>query len=172
MIDGIPQRMQLILREYEADSNGNSTTTTSTSLLTSDENSSTRNVNITWLNIIIKSWAYSNEHLRGTMAENVFKSISYNSSDNRSNSNIQPNGITYRNIIHAWCLSTKSSGSGERRCAFIATGHYMQWLRYLSKRKERYDLFGNDTHTLILEEEQQPTMEDYHILFNAWTTAT
>ncbi|CAJ1954395.1 unnamed protein product [Cylindrotheca closterium] len=60
-----------------------------------------------------------------------------------------PNGESYKNIIRAWCWSK------ERRCAFTATGHLMRMMRLLETGKS----------------DMEPSLDDYHVLFHAWTTA-
>ena len=60
-----------------------------------------------------------------------------------------PNGESYKNIIRAWCWSK------ERRCAFTATGHFMRMVRLLETGKS----------------DMEPSLDDYHVLFHAWTTA-
>ena len=91
MIEGIPQRMNHFLRQQGVLQNSNS--------------------EVEWTNQILKAWACSDEHLRGTMAEQAFKSIE------------EPNGDSFRWIIRAWCWSN------ERPRAFTATGHHMRMLR-------------------------------------------
>jgi hypothetical protein len=113
LVRGIPQRAQHILLNLQPDPTVES------------------------YNQVLKAWAYSGEHLRGTMAEQVFQKIK------------DPNGESFKFIIRAWCWSK------ERRCAFTATGHYMRMMRLLE----------------ISRADMEPTMEDYHILFRAWTTA-
>eukprot|EP00980_Cylindrotheca_fusiformis_P022333 scaffold9191_cov114-Cylindrotheca_fusiformis.AAC.28 len=88
-------------------------------------------------NQVLKAWAYSGEHLRGTMSEQLFQKI------------VDPNGESYKNIIRAWCWSK------ERRSAFTATGYFMRMMRLL------------DTGRLDME----PSLNDYHVLFRAWTRA-
>lgn len=95
------------------------------------------NLPIEGSNQLLRAWAYSKEHLRGTMAEQIFQTIE------------KPNGESYKNIIRAWCWSK------ERRCAFTATGHFMRMMRLLET--------GNS--------DMQPSLDDYHVLFHAWTTA-
>ena len=118
MIEGIPQRMNHFLRQQGVLQNSNS--------------------EVEWTNQILKAWACSDEHLRGTMAEQAFKSID------------EPNGDSFRWIIRAWCWSN------ERPRAYTATGHHMRMLR-LFETTGRVDM--------------EPTMDDYHVLFKAWTTA-
>ena len=88
-------------------------------------------------NLVIQAWAYSGEHLRGTMAEQVFTKVE------------DPNGETFQQIIRAWCWSQ------ERRCAFTATGHFMRMMRLLELGRS----------------DMEPSMDDYRILFEAWTRA-
>lgn len=88
-------------------------------------------------NQLLRAWAYSKEHLRGTMAEQVFQDLE------------SPDGESYKHIIRAWCWSK------ERRCAFTATGHFMRMMRLLETGKS----------------DMEPSLDDYHVLFQAWTTA-
>ena len=111
---GIPQRMQHLVQGKES-----SSPTTEA------------------YNQILKAWSLSGEHLRGTMAEQIFQKIE------------EPNGESFRWILRAWCWSQ------ERRCAFTATGHYMRMMRLLE----------------ISQSDMEPTMDDYHVLFRAWTKA-
>jgi hypothetical protein len=111
---GIPQRMQHLVQGKES-----SSPTTEA------------------YNQILKAWSLSGEHLRGTMAEQIFQKIE------------EPNGESFRWILRAWCWSQ------ERRCAFTATGHYMRMMRLLE----------------ISHSDMEPTMDDYHVLFRAWTKA-
>lgn len=60
-----------------------------------------------------------------------------------------PNGESYKNIIRAWCWSKES------RCAFTATGYFMRMMRLLETGKS----------------DMEPSLDDYHVLFHAWTTA-
>jgi hypothetical protein len=119
-VRGIPQRAQHILN-----------------LETSSNTNTNNNPSVESYNQVIKAWAYSGEHLRGTMAEQIFQKVD------------EPNGETFRLIIRAWCWSK------ERRCAFIATGHFMVMMRLLEIGRPDMEL----------------SMDDYHILFHAWTSA-
>lgn len=111
-IRGIPQRSQHILNQQA-------------------------NPTVECYNQVLKAWAYSSEHLRGTMAEQLFQKIG------------DPNGESYKQIIRAWCWSK------ERRCAFTATGHFMRMMRLLDTGRS----------------DVEPSIEDYHVLFRAWTQA-
>jgi hypothetical protein len=62
----------------------------------------------------------------------------------------EPNGETFQLIIRAW------SWSKERRCAFTATGHFMRMMKLLE--------FGRP-------DMEPSSMEFYHVLLRAWTTA-
>lgn len=105
------------------------------------------NQSLEGVNQVLKAWAYSGEHLRGTMAEQFFNEQLLSSGTGPLA--MSPSGDSYRFIMRAWCWSN------ERRCAFTATGHFMRMMRLLE--------FGRD--------DMEPTIEDYHILFNSWTKA-
>eukprot|EP00934_Nitzschia_sp_Nitz4_P004871 Nitzschia sp. Nitz4//scaffold56_size114212//82197//84424//NITZ4_003961-RA/size114212-snap-gene-0.174-mRNA-1//1//CDS//3329554739//4861//frame0 len=126
MIRGVPQRIQHIL-----DSQSAPTTE--------------------MVNQVVKAWAYSGEHLRGTMAEQIFqKHLSRTlPTPGTPQAGLSPTGDSFRHIIRAWCWSK------ERRCAFTATGHFMRMMRMLEMGKS----------------EMEPTLDDYHVVFHAWTTA-
>lgn len=94
------------------------------------------------VNQVLKAWACSSEYMRGTMAELCFQK-------HLQGSTVTPDGESYRAIIRAW------SWSKESRAAFTATGHLMRMMRLLDIG--RVDL--------------EPSLEDYHILFQAWTSA-
>lgn len=61
----------------------------------------------------------------------------------------EPNGESFKSIIRAWCWSK------ERRCAFTATGHFMRMMRLLETGRS----------------DMEPSMDDFHELFRAWTRA-
>jgi hypothetical protein len=82
-------------------------------------------------NQVLKAWAYSSEHLRASMAEQLFHKIG------------DPNGETYQNIIRAWCWSK------ERRCAFTATGHFMRMMRLLETGRSDMEPSLADYHALF-----------------------
>lgn len=67
---------------------------------------------------VLKAWAYSNEHLRGYMAQSIFDELCRK---------MEPDVEAYRLIIAAWSLSK------ERRAAFSATGHLMKMVRHLEQ---------------------------------------
>jgi hypothetical protein len=94
------------------------------------------------VNQVLKAWANSGEYLRGTMAEQVFQK-------HLQGTKASPDGESYRNMIRAWSWSKESRG------AFTATGHYMRMLRLLENGQI----------------EMEPTLEDYRILFQSWTSA-
>jgi hypothetical protein len=129
---GIPQRMQHLLQQPKLKPS-NTTTTTATPTPTTPTTTYSTGV----YNKVLKAWACSDEHLRGSMAEQIFQTIEV------------PNGESFRWIILAWCWSK------ERRRAFTATGHYMRRIRLLE----------------LGQTDMEPTMVDYHILFEAWTKA-
>ncbi|EEC50514.1 predicted protein [Phaeodactylum tricornutum CCAP 1055/1] len=95
-------------------------------------------------NQVLEAWAYSDEHLRGAMAEQLFQKLRHGNP-----AAVHFNGRSYRLIIAAW------SWSRERRHAFNATGHLMKMLRKLEKG----------------DESMEPTMDDYHMILKAWTNA-
>ncbi len=90
---GIPQRAQHILTQYQLIT-GQKPTTES-------------------INQVLKAWAYSGEHLRGTMAEQFFAKQK------------DTNGETLRIMIRAW------SWSNEKRDAFAANGYFLRMMRLL-----------------------------------------
>lgn len=100
-------------------------------------------------NEVIKAWAYSSEYLRGTMAEQVFQNIRF------------PTEASFRMIMraHAW--------SKESRSAFHATGHFMRLMRLL----ETNQVDDNAQPSLSPSSSPSPSINDYHILCNAWTQA-
>lgn len=124
---GIPQRALHILSSY---------------LTVTGNNPSTELVNQ-----VLKAWAYSGEHLRGTMAEQVFQKFLQGTKDEPGLP--PPNGETFRYMIRAW------GWSKEKRSAFTATGHFMRMMRLLE----------------IGHLDMEPKLVDYKILFQAWTTA-
>ncbi len=95
------------------------------------------------INQVLKAWAYSGEYLRGTMTEQVFQKHF------QPGMKASPDGESFRNMIRAWSWSKESRG------AFTATGHYMRMLRLLENGQM----------------DMEPTLEDYRILFQAWTSA-
>lgn len=125
----IPQRAQFLLERMEASYNFNETT------------ERTVRPSVESHNRVLEAWAYSNEHLRGAMAERIFQKL--------LQSGGRPNGESYRLIIWAWALSR------DRRAAFTATGHFMKMLRMLENGHE----------------DMEPNLEDYHVILKAWTEA-
>jgi hypothetical protein len=125
---GIPQRAQHILITY----------------LAVTGNSSSAEL----VNEVLKAWAYSGEHLRGTMAEQVFQQYFHGTKEETAGLP-SPNGETFRHMMRAW------SWSKEKRCAFTATGHFMRMMRLLENGQL----------------DMEPTLDDCLILFQAWTTA-
>jgi hypothetical protein len=95
------------------------------------------------VNQVLKAWAYSGEYLRGTMTEQVFQKHF------QPGMKASPDGESFRSMIRAWSWSKESRG------AFTATGHCMRMLRLLENGQI----------------DMEPTLEDYRILFQAWTTA-
>ncbi len=106
IVIGIPQRTQHILNQQS-------------------------NPSVESYNQVIKAWAYSNEYLRGTMAEQVFQKIP-----------TVPNGESFKYIIraHVW--------SRESRSAFVATGHFMRMMRLLEIGKDDMIPTIEDYHIL------------------------
>jgi hypothetical protein len=138
-VRGIPQRSQHILLQLMPQTIANSNTTNSNSTTTTAPMAATP-ATVECYNQVIKAWAYSGEHLRGTMAEQLFQKMG----------DEEPNGETFQLIIRAW------SWSKERRCAFTATGHFMRMMKLLE--------FGRP-------DMEPSSMEFYHVLLRAWTTA-
>ena len=135
---GIPQRAQFLLERMEA-----------TCMDTESSVDSTARATVGSYNRVLEAWAYSGEHLRGTMAERIFVKLS------ESNvSGARADGESYRLIIWAWALSR------DARAAFSATGHLMKMLRRLEKEEE-------DTEASLME----PLLEDYHVVLKSWTRA-
>jgi hypothetical protein len=66
-------------------------------------------------NALLRTWAYSHEHWRGTRAQSIFDNI------------MNPNAESYCLMIRAWAWS------GERRGAFTATGFLRRMLRLLDE---------------------------------------
>lgn len=66
-------------------------------------------------NALLRTWAYSHEHWRGTRAQSIFDEMH------------NPNAESYRLLIRAWAWS------GERRGAFTATGFLRRMLRLLDQ---------------------------------------
>ena len=99
-------------------------------------------------NHVLHTWAHSGEHMRGTMAQNLFQKLTVNSSRKKS---LKADGATFRTMMYAW------ANSGEVKAAFRATGHLMKLLYLLKESDGDVDL--------------QPHMEDYYLIFDAWTSA-
>ena len=92
-------------------------------------------------NLVIEAWAYSQEHLPGSMAERVYRKL--------CNSDSRPNSESHKLIIMAWALSR------ERRAAFTATGHLMKMIRAFDSG----------------DEDMEPSLEDYRIVLRSWVSA-
>jgi hypothetical protein len=135
---GIPQRAQFLLERMEA-----------TCMDTDSSVDSTARATVGSYNRVLEAWAYSGEHLRGTMAERIFVKLSEGNV-----SGARADGESYRLIIWAWALSR------DARAAFSATGHLMKMLRRLEKEEE-------DTEPSLME----PSLEDYHVVLKSWTRA-
>ena len=110
LVRGIPQRMQHLLIQIYGKEEDRSTEA---------------------YNQILKAWAYSAEHLRGTMAEQIFEKMA------------NPNGDSFRWIIRAWCWSS------ERRCTFTATQHYMRMMKLLENGDRDMEPTMEDYHILF-----------------------
>ena len=154
---GIPQRATYLLQRMEASHHypsggGGGVAGTGVQATTKSYNS------------VLEAWAWSCEHLRATMAEQIFQTMlrqskkaskrrrSSGGGDSEASTNIswaRPNGESYRWIIQAWCHSR------QRKSAFTATGHLMRYLRRLEKGFE----------------DIEPTLDTYHMVLKAWKTA-
>eukprot|EP00535_Pseudo-nitzschia_heimii_P011975 CAMPEP_0197198206 /NCGR_PEP_ID=MMETSP1423-20130617/33257_1 /TAXON_ID=476441 /ORGANISM="Pseudo-nitzschia heimii, Strain UNC1101" /LENGTH=711 /DNA_ID=CAMNT_0042652037 /DNA_START=175 /DNA_END=2310 /DNA_ORIENTATION=- len=113
---GIPQRTQLILNNMGGKGN--------------DANI---DISVEAYNEVIKAWAYSAEHLRGTMAEQIFQKIQF------------PSGESLRLIMraHAW--------GRESRSAHIATGHFMRMMRHLEAGRDDMEPSSIDDYHLLCD---------------------
>ena len=110
-----------------------------------NEESSARST-VDMYNVLIKIWGQSQEHAKATFATQLLQRMETRS----SRSPIQPNKESYCIIISAWCHS------GQRRAALTAKDHFMTMTDLFAK-SGRFDL--------------EPTLEEYHILFQAMITA-
>lgn len=124
-VKGAPQQAQKILEEMER------------------EPSSKCAPLIESYNLVLSAWAQSQEHLRGSAAQEIFERIRLPKTDD-----------TYRTMIHAW------ANSKEVKAAFRATGHLMKMLRLLQDQHEQGEM-----------KSMEPSVEDYHAIFQAWTEA-
>lgn len=106
LLRGVPQRAQFLLERMQA------------SFASTDETAAVARPSVESYNSVLEAWAWSDEHLRGAMAERIFDQVP------------RPNAHSYRAIILAWCQSR------DRRAAFTATGHLMKMLRKLEKGDE------------------------------------
>ena len=93
-------------------------------------------------NAVLETWGNSPEHLRATMAENLFQQV-------RQQTSVKPDNETYLIMIRAWCRSKQD------RAAFNATGHLMKMHRLMFQGVEGVEL----------------TMKDYKTILEAWTGA-
>lgn len=141
---GFPQRATYLLQRMEASkSSGMGSSGVSVQPTTESYNA------------VLEAWAWSQEHLRATMAEQIFQTMVNQSRKSKSKGSssvrsvAKPNGESYRWIIQAWCHSR------QRKSAFTATGHLMRFLRRLEKGWE----------------DIEPTLDTYHMVMKAWTTA-
>eukprot|EP00547_Thalassionema_nitzschioides_P005143 CAMPEP_0194213584 /NCGR_PEP_ID=MMETSP0156-20130528/14292_1 /TAXON_ID=33649 /ORGANISM="Thalassionema nitzschioides, Strain L26-B" /LENGTH=637 /DNA_ID=CAMNT_0038941653 /DNA_START=66 /DNA_END=1976 /DNA_ORIENTATION=+ len=124
-VKGSPQQSQKVLEEMEHEHSINCKPT------------------IESYNLVLSSWAGSQEHLRGSAAQEIFERIL-----------IPKNDKTYRIMIQAW------SHSKEVKAAFRATGHLMKMLRLLQEQHAK-----GETKSM------EPTVENYHSILKAWTEA-
>jgi hypothetical protein len=138
---GIPQRAQFLLERMEA-----------TCMDPESSVDSTARATVGSYNRVLEAWAYSGEHLRGTMAERIFVKLSEGNV-----SGARADGESYRLIIWAWALSR------DARAAFSATGHLMKMLRRLEKEENE----EQDMEPSLME----PSLEDYHVVLKSWTRA-
>lgn len=122
---GIPQRSQYLIQRMEASLEGPAAPSVES------------------YNALLEAWAWSPEHLRATMAEQIFRIML------GGKKHAKPNGESYKWIIQAWCLSK------QKKAAFNATGHLMKWLRRVEKGRE----------------EIEPDVETYRMVMKAWTVA-
>lgn len=122
---GIPQRSQYLIQRMEASLEGSAAPTVES------------------YNAVLEAWAWSPEHLRATMAEQLFQIML------GRKKGAKPTGDSYKWIIQAWCLSK------QKKAAFNATGHLMKWLRRLEKGREKIE----------------PDVETYRMVMKAWTVA-
>ena len=120
---GIPQRATFLLQRMEA--------------------STTVKPTIESYNAVLEAWACSKEHLRGTMAEQLFQRM-------MKKKGVTANGESFCLIIEAWCRSK------QKKSAFAATGHLMKLLKRLENGRE-------DT--------TEPSLELYHMVMESWTHA-
>jgi hypothetical protein len=153
---GIPQRSMFLLQRMQASANNSS----------GSNHAAGGGVRPTTesYNRVLEAWACSQEHLRGTMAEQLFQSM-----QRKRDKHIKPNGTTYRWIVEAWVRSK------QRKSAFTATGHLMKWLRRLelaarrgTRSKKQNDDNDADQYGIMMEE---PSLELYHLMMEAWTHA-
>jgi len=93
-------------------------------------------------NVVLETWGNSPEHLRATMAENLFQRLSVIPG-------LEPDNETYLTLIRAWCRSKQD------RAAFTATGHLMKMHRMMGQGVEGVEL----------------TLKDYKTILEAWTKA-
>ena len=117
LLRGIPQRTQYIVQQMESTMTSNSTLKVRPT--------------VECYNAVLEAWAYSQEHLRGNTAEQIFQKIH------------RPNGESYRLVLRAWAKSQ------DRRAAFHATGHLMKMLRKLEKGDEDFEPSKDDYHVVL-----------------------
>jgi hypothetical protein len=106
---------------------------------------------------VLQAWAYSAEHLRGTSAERLFVKLAADKAGTPLAAKaVHPNAETYRLMLWAWAQSK------DPRAAFTATGYLMKMLRRLE--------LGLGTNSTPWDDGpgREPTIEDYHVVFQAW----
>lgn len=145
---GVPQRAQFLLERMEA---AGGTKTGMGGQVAAATAVPDVYATLTGYNRVLMTWAYSSEHLRGASAERLFAKLL------ACKSIASPNTESYRLMVWAWALSR------DPRCAFSATGHLMKMLRRLEAgwEKENPDVVRDGSN-------MEPTIDDYHVVFQAW----
>jgi hypothetical protein len=106
---------------------------------------------------VLQAWAYSAEHLRGTSAERLFVKLAADKAGTPLAAKaVHPNAETYRLMVWAWAQSK------DPRAAFTATGYLMKMLRRLELGLGKNSTPWDDGPGM------EPTIEDYHVVFQAW----
>jgi hypothetical protein len=147
---GIPQRAQFLVDQMDATCGGAHLTNQLPLVPSLDA-----------FHRVLDCWRYSDEHLRGAMAERVFVRLATPASRQEVSAGtgfprfsgsavLRPSGETYRLIILAWATSR------DRRSAFTAAGHLMKMLRKLQKNEG---------------EDMDPGLPVYQTVLDAWTRA-
>jgi len=158
---GIPQRATYLLQRMEASiptmasftAGSNTNTSGLLSLVSFGVAPTTESYNR-----VLEAWAWSKEHLRGTMAEHTFQNMLQSSilpKRKEKRRAPRPNGESYQWIIHAWCDSC------QKKSAFTTAGHFMKYMRMLQRDRE----LGRPGAI------NEPTMDTYHMVMKAWSTS-